>query len=210
MVQSRHACGRVRPQGGAGAREQPLARARPASVGRPEEGRLPALRSREVWRRDWYMRVQPYAGPSSSASMDIDRGNLVWHITSFDAARARALWHRGRCRANRGVGPTGGQAKGAPRRDHDSPSMRSTGKSDGWGRGGLPATKGDPGQQLGRTRDRDFAGSTGRAGCVSAGRSAAGRFISRSSTSAATGRYGISRYCLRARSRSCTWERAAR
>lgn len=106
MVQSRHACGRVRPQGGAGAREQPLARARPASVGRPEEGCLPALRSREVWRRDWYMRVHPYAGPSSSASMDIDRGNLVWHITSFDAARARALWHGG------GVGPTGGQARG--------------------------------------------------------------------------------------------------
>jgi hypothetical protein len=61
-------------------------------------------------------------------------------------------------------------------------------RGDGWlGEKLLPATRGAPGQQLGRTRNRDFAGGTGRAGCLNAGRSVAGRFISGSSPAAATG-----------------------
>jgi hypothetical protein len=38
------------------------------------------------------MRAHPYAGPSSSADMGVERGNLAWHITSFDAARATRAW----------------------------------------------------------------------------------------------------------------------
>jgi hypothetical protein len=74
----------------------------------------------------------------------------------------------------------GGHAKGEPQGDHDSSSMSRSGNGR-LGERHLPATKGNPGQQLGRTRDRDFAGGTGRAGCLTAGWSVTGRFISESS-----------------------------
>jgi hypothetical protein len=92
-----------------------------------------------------------------------------------------------------GVGPTGGcganreesqggAAEGPPQ------SLDAIHREDGrLGERGLPATRGEPGQQLGRTRDRDFAGGTGRAGYLSAGRSVTDRFISESSAAAATG-----------------------
>jgi hypothetical protein len=38
------------------------------------------------------MGAQPYAGPSLSADMGVELGHLVWHITSFDAARATRAW----------------------------------------------------------------------------------------------------------------------
>ena len=85
-----------------------------------------------------------------------------------------------------GCGANGGKAKGVPPRDHDSPLMRSTGKTDGWGRGASPPTGGAR-SAVGPDQGSGFRRGHREGGILERGRSVTDRFISESSAAAATG-----------------------